>query len=254
MRIDGPLSARAVLDHFNEKGRGLLGLGQEDAGVRIAQLLAHEADLSAAWGGLPGTDHPRHWQPAVGDEAAMSDRRSEHRRLDVHLPLWWALPLAVRDRQPHRVTLPLAANREALGALIRRNMPGAWWNSTVHVTLDIETRVYWGARGAVHPHAAARHACAQRGDAGSPSLKLMTLRARPRRRDGDARPPGRPRRRAEGAPGRRLAGGRADAALRARADARRAPAAEGGAVVAPRAGPGRARPRSAIATRPSRRA
>jgi len=35
--------------------------------------------------------------------------------------------------------------------------------------------VYWGARGAVHPHAAARHACAQRGDAGTPSLKLMTL-------------------------------------------------------------------------------
>jgi hypothetical protein len=175
MRIDGPLSARAVLDHFNERGRGLLGLGQEDAGVRIAQLLAHEADLSAAWGGLPGTDHPRHWQTAVGDEAAMSDKRSEHRRLDVHLPLWWALPLAVRDRQPHRVTLPLAANREALGALIRRNMPGSWWNSTVHVSLDIETRVYWGARGAVHPHAAARHACAHRGDAGSPSLKLMTL-------------------------------------------------------------------------------
>ena len=175
MRIDGPLSARAVLDHFNEKGRGLLGIGQEDVGVRVAQLLAHEADLSAAWGGLPGTDHPRHWQTAVGDEAAMSDKRSEHRRLDVHLPLWWALPLAVRDRQPYRVTLPLAANREALGALIRRHMPGAWWNSTVHVSLDIETRVYWGARGAVHPHAAARHACAQRGDAGSPSLKLMTL-------------------------------------------------------------------------------
>jgi hypothetical protein len=175
MRIDGPLSARAVLDHFNEKGRTQLGLGQEGAGARIAQLLAHEADLSAAWGGLPGTDHPRHWQSAVGDEAAMSDRRSEHRRLDVYLPLWWALPLAVRDRQPYRVTLPLAANRETLAALVRRNMPSGWWNSTVHVTLDIETRVYWGARGAVHPDAAARHACAQRGDAGSPSLKLMTL-------------------------------------------------------------------------------
>ena len=175
MRIDGPLSARAVLAHFNEKGRVLLGAGQDDAVGRVAQLLAHEADLSAAWGGLPGTDHPRHWQPHVGDEAAMSDRRSEHRRLDVHLPLWWALPLAVRDRQPQRVTLPLAASRDALAALIRRHMPGAWWNETVHVSLDVETRVYWGARGAVHPHAAARHACAQRGDAGRPSLKLMTL-------------------------------------------------------------------------------
>ena len=177
MRIDGPLSARAVLDHFNEKGRALLGAGQEDAAARIAQLLAHEADLSAAWGGLPGTDHPRHWQPDVGDEAAMSDRRSEHRRLDIHLPLWWALPLAVRDRQPHRVTLPLAAGREALAALVRRNLPGAWLHHTVHVTLDVETRVYWGARGAVHPQAAARHACAQRGDAGSPSLALMTFRS-----------------------------------------------------------------------------
>lgn len=175
MRIDGPLSARAVLDHFNEKSRTLLGAAQADAAGRIAQLLAHEADLSAAWGGLPGTDHPRHWQPAVGDEAAMSDRRSEHRRLDVHLPLWWALPLAVRDRHPQRVTLPLAANRDALAALIRRHMPAAWWNDTVHVALDVETRVYWGARGAVHPQAAARHACAQRGDAGKPSLKLMTL-------------------------------------------------------------------------------
>lgn len=175
LRIDGPLSARAVLDHFNEKGRSLLGVGQEDAGVRIAQLLAHEADLSAAWGGLPGTDHPRHWQAEVGDEAAMSDKRSEHRRLDVYLPLWWALPLAVRDRQPHRVTLPMATHRDVLAALVRRHMPGGWWNDTVQVSLDIETRVYWGARGAVHPHAAARHACAQRGDAGTPSLKLMTL-------------------------------------------------------------------------------
>ena len=176
LRIDGPLSARAVLDHFNDKGRGLLGVGQEDAATRIAQVLAYEADLSAAWGGLPGTDHPRHWQPAVGDEAAVSDRRSEHRRLDVHLPLWWAFPLAVRDRQPYRITLPLAAKREALAALVGRNLPGAWLHHTVNVTLDVETRVYWGARGAVHPHAAARHACAQRGDAGTPSLKLMTLR------------------------------------------------------------------------------
>ena len=177
LRIDGPLSARAVLDHFNEKGRGLLGPGQEDAAVRIAQLLAHEADLSAAWGGLPGTDHPRYWQQATGDEAPMSDARSEHRRLDVHLAQWWALPLAVRDRQPHRVILPMGTTRDALAALVRRHMPGAWWNSTVRVTLDVETRVYWGARGAVHPHAAARHACAHRGDAGSPSLKLMTLHA-----------------------------------------------------------------------------
>ncbi len=176
MRIDGPLSARAVLDHFNDKGRALLGADQADAAVRIAQLLAHEADLSAAWNGLPGTDHPRHWQPAVGDEAALSDARSEHRRLDVHLPLWWALPLAVRDRQPQRVTLPLAATREGLAALVRRHLPAAWFDSTVHVALDVETRVYWGARGAVHPHAAARHACAHRGDAGSPSLALMTLR------------------------------------------------------------------------------
>jgi len=175
IRIDGPLSARAVLDHFNEKGRALLGAGQDDAVGRIAQLLGHEADLSAAWGGLPGTDHPRHWQPEVGDEAALSDPRSDHRRLDVHLPLWWALPLAVRDRQPQRVVLPLAATREGLAALVRRHMPGGWWNHTVHVALDVETRVYWGARGAVHPDAAARHACAQRGDAGHPSLRLMTL-------------------------------------------------------------------------------
>ena len=177
LRIDGPLSARAVLDHFNAKGRALLGLDQQDAAVRIAQLLAHEADLSAAWGGLPGTDHPRHWHEAAGDEAALSDSRSGYRRLDVHMPLWWALPLAVRDRQPHRVTLPLATTRDALAAMIRRHMPGAWWNATVRVTLDVETRVYWGARGAVHPHAAARHACAHRGDAGRPSLELMTLHA-----------------------------------------------------------------------------
>ena len=175
MRIDGPLSARAVLDHFNDKGRQLLGPDQDDAAARIAQLLAHEADLSAEWGGLPGTDHPRHWQEAVGDEAALSDERSQHRRLDVHLPLWWALPLAVRDRSPQRVTLPLAADREQLKALVERHLPGAWLDATVHVSLDVETRVYWGARGAVHPQAAARHPCAQRGDAGRPELKLVTL-------------------------------------------------------------------------------
>jgi hypothetical protein len=175
LRIDGPLSARAVLDLFNDKGRTLLGPEQDDAAGRIAQLLAHEADLSTAWGGLPGTDHPRHWQPGAGDEAQTSDRRSEQRRLDVHLPLWWALPLAVRDRAPQRVVLPLNATRESLAALIRRHMPGAWWDHTVHVTLDVETRVYWGARGAVHRQAAARHACAQRGDAGHPSIRLMTL-------------------------------------------------------------------------------
>jgi len=160
MRIDGPLSARAVLDHFNDRGRQLLGADQADAAARIAQLLAHEADLSAEWGGLPGTDHPRHWQGDVGDEAALSDERSQHRRLDVHLPLWWALPLAVRDRAPQRVTLPLAADREQLKALVERHLPGGWFDATVHVSLDIETRVYWGARGAVHRQAAARHACA----------------------------------------------------------------------------------------------
>jgi len=37
LRIDAPLSARAVLDHFNEKGRALLGVDQQDAAVRIAQ-------------------------------------------------------------------------------------------------------------------------------------------------------------------------------------------------------------------------
>src|SRR6201999_3430170 len=116
------------------------------------------------------------WHASASDEAAMSDRRSEHRRLDVHLPLWWGWPLAVRDRKPYRITLPLAATREALAGLVARNLPGAWLHHTVHVTLDIETRAYWGVRGAVHPQAAARHACAQRGDAGSPSLRLMTLK------------------------------------------------------------------------------
>ena len=38
MRIDGALSARAVLDHFNEKGRGLLGIGQEDAAARMVSI------------------------------------------------------------------------------------------------------------------------------------------------------------------------------------------------------------------------
>ena len=175
IRIDGALSARAVLDHFNERGRALLGPSQADAAARIAQVLAHEADLSAAWGGLPGTDHPRHWKADVGDEAAVSDARSEHRRLDVHLPAWWTLPLTLRDRGPHRVAFPFAGSRAALAELVRRHMPGGWWSSTVHVTLDVETRVYWGARGAVHPHAAGRHACAQRGDAARATLPLMTL-------------------------------------------------------------------------------
>ena len=44
MRIDGPLSARAVLDHFNEKGRALLGVGQEDAATRIAQVREKNPD------------------------------------------------------------------------------------------------------------------------------------------------------------------------------------------------------------------
>jgi hypothetical protein len=188
MRIDGPLSARAVLDHFNEKGRGQLGIGQEDAGTRIAQLLAHEADLSAAWGGLPGTDHPRHWQGAVGDEAAMSDKRSEHRRLDVYLPLWWALPLAVRDLQPHRVTLPLAANRDALAALVRRHMPGAWWNSTVRVTLDPSTR---GSRCPASPARgrAPRVRAARR--RGQPVAQADDAGVGPGGGDGVAGPPGR---------------------------------------------------------------
>src|ERR1700712_292924 len=90
LRIDGALSARAVLDHFNDKGRALLGPGQEDAASRIAQLLAHEA--------------------------ALSDARSGHGRRDAPLPLWWTLPLAVRDRSPQRVTLPMATTREALAA------------------------------------------------------------------------------------------------------------------------------------------
>ena len=100
MRIDGPLSARAVLDHFNDRGRQLLGADQEDAAGRIAQLLAHEADLSAEWGGLPGTDHPRHWQTDVGDEAAV-------RRYAEQVRCWvprWPVPARVGS-------VPLSSSR-----------------------------------------------------------------------------------------------------------------------------------------------
>ena len=169
MRIDGPLSARAVLDHFNERGRALLGPSARPTPPRIAQVLAHEADLSAAWGGLPGTDHPRHWKAG---RSATKGRRQRSAAPSTAgstctWPAWWtSVPaLAVRDRGSHRIAFPLATSRAALAELVRRHMPGGWWSSTVHVTLDVETRVYWGARGAVHPHAAGRHACAQRGDA-----------------------------------------------------------------------------------------
>ena len=174
-RVDGALSARVVLDQFNERGRALLGAEQADAAARIAGLLAHEADLSATWHGLPGTDHPRHWQAEAGDEAGLSDPRSEHRRLDVALPLWWTLPLALRERAPQRVLLPLAGGRDALRELALRHLPAAWWDARVRVSLDVEARVYWGARGAVHPRARGRLACAQRADAGLPALRLFAL-------------------------------------------------------------------------------
>ncbi|MGN6526494.1 MAG: hypothetical protein ACTHL8_08905, partial [Burkholderiaceae bacterium] len=174
-RVDGALSARAVLDFFERRGRAQLGAPQADAAARIAGLLAHEAALAQAWAGLPGTEHPRHWQPAAADEAALADARSAHRRLDVHLPLWWTLPLLVRDRAPQRVEFPLAATREGLAALVRRHMPGNWWDSTVRVTLDVEIRVYWGARGAVPPQSPDRAPCALRGEAGHASMALLQL-------------------------------------------------------------------------------
>ena len=157
-RIDAALSARAVSARFAEQGRQQLADAPADAAARIGQLLAHEAELSAQWQGLPGTDHPRHWQPEAGDEAELSERRSAHRRLDVHLPLWWTLPLAPVAPADEQIDLPLAQRRPALEALVRRHLPRAWTDAEVDVLLDVELRLYWGARGA------ARQACAQRAD------------------------------------------------------------------------------------------
>jgi hypothetical protein len=91
-------------------------------------------------------------------------------------PLAWVMPLVRRRGRMLQVQLPLAADTQALEAMAVAALPPGWRRHRVKVLVEIETRVYWGARstgtGALH----AWRPCRRRGDGLSHSVELFTLR------------------------------------------------------------------------------
>jgi len=143
----------------------------------IAAVLAQERVLSSRWQGLPGTDHPAHWDGAADSLARAQPQRRVAGRLAVwHPPLAWVMPLVRRRARELQVKLPLAGSTAALEAMARAALPPGWQRHTVDVRIDIETRVYWGARSTRHDGRHAWKPCRRRGDGLSHCAELFTLR------------------------------------------------------------------------------
>lgn len=143
--VRSPLMAAEVLARFNAHlPRWFADLGVETEG--IARLLGEEARLSAELGGLPGTDHRGAWDERAKGAATSVPGRHDT-AADWHPPLW-AMARIVRERAGTlRLRLPNVATPEAIAQALLEHCPPAWRKrERVRVRLEIETRIYWGAR------------------------------------------------------------------------------------------------------------
>lgn len=143
---DRPLTSGGLLAAFEALPPGTWP--DDDAARRIAGLLAHEQRLSKRLNGLPGTEHPHAWMRGARADGYQALAERSGRLLQVHLPLWWSAPLVLHQVENIlTLTLPLAETREELLALALDHLPFAWRHSSrVAVRLEVQTRVYWGAR------------------------------------------------------------------------------------------------------------
>lgn len=177
LRLQGALSAQALEAAFQSNRAHWFAPDLQPHADNIAAVLAQERALSQQWEGLPGTDHPAHWDGSADSEhRAQPQGRAADRLAVWHPPLAWMLPLVRRRPRDLRVELPLASSAAALEAMTLQALPVAWRRSKVHVRIDIETRVYWGARAGAHEGQHVWKPCKRRGDGLSHSIELFTLR------------------------------------------------------------------------------
>lgn len=143
--VHEPLTAGGVLARF-EAHRGSWFAGLADQSEGIERVLREEARLSAELGGLPGTDHRGVWDPQA-KEAATSTPSRQDNAADWH-PRLWAMAPIVRERAgTMRLRLPHIAAPEVIAQALVEHCPAAWRKrERVRVRLEIETRIYWGAR------------------------------------------------------------------------------------------------------------
>ena len=143
--VHEPLTAADVLARFQAHlPRWFADLGVEAEG--IARMLLEEANVSKQLGGLPGTDHRGAWD-ARGKGAATSVPGRHDTAADWHPPLWAMAPIVRERAGTLRLRLPHIATPEAIAQALLEHCPRAWRKrERVRVRLEIETRIYWGAR------------------------------------------------------------------------------------------------------------
>ena len=166
--VHAPLQSAELLQRFRaHRPRWFDGLAAESAGIDA--LLAAEAALSARWGALPGTEHRSRWD----DGAEASTPRPGERSAEWQPPLWVMTPLVRRSGGVIRLRLPAALSADALERALVEHCPRAWSRDHVRVRLEIETRIYWGARAPddVSPW----RTCSERGDGVGLAEPLMEI-------------------------------------------------------------------------------
>jgi hypothetical protein len=140
-----PLTAAQVLARF-EAHRASWFAGLADQSDGIERLLREEARLSAELGGLPGTDHRGAWDAQAAQVGASTPGRHDT-AADWHPPLWAMAPIVRERGGAMRLRLPNIAPPEVIAQALLDHCPPAWRKrERVRVRLEIETRVYWGAR------------------------------------------------------------------------------------------------------------
>ncbi|HET9644018.1 MAG TPA: hypothetical protein VFP68_11820, partial [Burkholderiaceae bacterium] len=175
MRVESAWSARQFESIFAAQRRQWFGDELQRFADNIAAMLQQEHELSLKWEGLPGTDHPVHWTGAADSLSKAQPQVRAGRRLSVwHPPLAWVMPLVARQPMHLAVHLPLTLNEDALEEMARSALPRGWERQRVVVRLDIETRMYWGARAG--NSLATWKPCQRRGDGLSDTIPLFTLR------------------------------------------------------------------------------
>ncbi|MED5621189.1 hypothetical protein [Ideonella sp. BN130291] len=177
LRVDAPLSAAQLEQVFTAHRGEWFAPDLTPYVDNMAAVLAQERALSVQWEGLPGTDHPAHWTGAADCLTRAQPQRRAARRLAVwHLPLAWVMPLVRKRARSLQVRLPLAGSTAALEALALAALPPGWHGHTVRVRLDVETRVYWGARATRQDGQHAWKPCKRRGDGMSHSIELFVFK------------------------------------------------------------------------------
>jgi hypothetical protein len=174
LRLEGPWSAEQLAAAFAAHRTAWFAEDLRPCADNIAAMLERERALSAQWRGLPGTDHPAHWEGLADSERKAQPQRRVADRLAVwHPPLAWLMPVVRRRGRELEVRLPLASSTSALQALAQAALPPGWERHRVTVRLEVETRVYWGARSA---SGGGWRPCRQRGDGRSRSIELFSLK------------------------------------------------------------------------------